>query len=282
VESLAEIESAVTAALETFPGISFAFLFGSAVTGRLRSDSDIDVAVYGDSSGRLEIESDRTIRDEPDIQLALERATNRNVVLLVLNRAPATVCAAALLSGHSVLVRDGSLLSRYFLAVTTVAMDFRQTEQEFRAIRSRSRSLSELDRARLARVLDFIEEEMEDRDKFLQMVLAQYQSDRDLRRNIDRWAEMLINAAIDIGKIVLGAEHRSVPQTYGQILADLGTVQGFAEVGGQLKQLAGLRNLLAHEYLDLRFGHVQEFVRSGSLSIGALAEAARGYEGTAD
>ena len=82
MESLAEIEPAVTAVLETFPGVSFAFLFGSAV------------------------------------------------------------------SGHAMLVRDGRLLSRYFLAVTTVAIDFRQTEKEFRAIRSRSRSPTETDRAR--------------------------------------------------------------------------------------------------------------------------------------
>jgi uncharacterized protein YutE (UPF0331/DUF86 family)/predicted nucleotidyltransferase len=279
VESLVEIESAVAAALEILPGISFAFLFGSAVTGRLRQDSDIDVAVYGISDGKLEIETDRTIRDEAQIQLALERVTNRNVDLLVLNRAPATVCAAALTTGRAVLVRDGLMLSRYRLAVTSVATDFRETEKEFRAISSRSRSLTETDRARLGRILDFIDEELKDRDKFLQMDLAQYRSDRDMRRNLDRWAEMLINSAIDIGKIVLAAEHRTAPQTYGQILADLGTVEGFAEVGGRLHQLAGLRNLLAHEYLDLRFGHVQAFVNSGSQSIGALAEAARGYGG---
>ncbi|MCK4516107.1 MAG: DUF86 domain-containing protein [Spirochaetaceae bacterium] len=279
MESPAKLESTITAALESFPGLSFAFLFGSAVTGRMRRDSDIDVAVYGDSDGMLEIEAEREFQDESEIQIALERATNRNVDLLVLNRAPATVCAAALLSGRAVLIRDGRLLSRYFLAVTTVAMDFLQTEREFRDIRSRSRSLSEIDRNRLARILDFVDEELEDREKFRQVGLTQYRSDRDMRRNLDRWTEMLINAAIDIGKIVLSSEHRSVPQTYGQILADLVTVPGFTELGGRLKQLAGVRNVLAHEYLDLRFGRVQNFVESGSQAVKALAEMTRGYEG---
>lgn len=174
VKSPVELESTILAALESFPGLSFAFLFGSAVSGRMRDDSDIDVAVYGDSGGRLEIEAERELHDEPEIQIALERVTNRNVDLLVLNRAPATVCAAALLSGRAVLVRDDRLLSRYYLAVTTVAMDFLQTQREFRDIRSRSRSLTEMDRNRLERILDFVDEELEDREKFLKVDLARY------------------------------------------------------------------------------------------------------------
>ena len=109
----------------------------------------MDVAVYQASAGKLEIEADRALDQEAEIQVALERATQRNVDLLTLNRAPATVCAAALLSGRPVLLRDGALYTRYLLAVTTVASDFLETECEFRAIRDRSRSLSAIDRSRL-------------------------------------------------------------------------------------------------------------------------------------
>ena len=132
-----EIAAAVGSKLERFPHLTFAVLFGSAASGRLRPDSDVDVAVYGGSAGRLEIEVEREIAHE--IQIALERATQRNVEILVLNRAPATVCAAALTSGRAVLMRDEAFYSRYFLAVTSVAIDFRQTEREYRAIRDRSR-----------------------------------------------------------------------------------------------------------------------------------------------
>ena len=92
-----EIVAATGLALERFPRLLFGFLFGSAVEGRLRSDSDLDVAVYQASDGYLEIEAAGDLEQEADIQVALERATGRNVDLLLLNRAPASVCSAALL-----------------------------------------------------------------------------------------------------------------------------------------------------------------------------------------
>ncbi len=263
----------VRTALAGFPDVAFAVLFGSAVSGRLRADSDIDIAVYGDSGRALEIETDRVLSDEPGMQVAIERATNRNVDLLVFNRAPATVAAAALLTGQAVLIRDRAIYSRYFLAVTTVAMDFLELEREFRRIRARSESLSEIDRSRLHRILEFIREELEDQPQFEQVSLRQYETDRAMRRNLDRWVEMLINAAIDAAKIVLAAERRKVPQTYGQILELIDTVPGFTDIGGRLKPLAALKNILAHEYLDLRFVRVRNFVQQDVQAVRDLAEA---------
>ena len=263
----------VRTALAGFPDVAFAVLFGSAVSGRLRADSDIDIAVYGDSGRALEIETDRVLSDEPGMQVAIERATNRNVDLLVFNRAPATVAAAALLTGQAVLIRDRAIYSRYFLAVTTVAMDFLELEREFRRIRARSESLSEIDRSRLHRILEFIREELEDQPQFEQVSLRQYETDRAMRRNLDRWVEMLINAAIDAAKIVLAAERRKVPQTYGQILELIDSVPGFTDIGGRLKPLAALKNILAHEYLDLRFVRVRNFVQQDVQAVRDLAEA---------
>ena len=274
----ARIDHAVEHALERYPQVSFAVLFGSAVTGRLRADSDLDVAIYGDSGGLLEIETDREIEGEAEIQVDLERATNRNTDLLVLNRAPATVCAAALLTGRPVLVRDGALFRRYFLAVTDVASLFLETEREFREIRNRE-SLSNFDRSRLERLLEFIDEEMQDRAGFTAMTLQRYLTDRDSRRSLDRWVETLISAAIDIAKVILASEHRTVPQTYGQILAELEALAAFSRLAGRLKPLAALRNLMAHEYLDLRYGRVKGFVSTGSADIATHCESTRAWLG---
>ena len=270
-----EIVSALRSELDRFPHLTFAVLFGSAASGRLRPDSDVDVAVYGTSAGRLEIEQEREIDRETEIQIALERVTQRNVELLVLNRAPATVCAAALTSGLVVLMRDTAFYSRYFLAVTSVAIDFLQTEREYRAIRDRSRSLSPVDRSRLERIADFIDTELQDRERFRGVTQHRYRSDRDLRRNLDRWVEILINAAIDIGKIVLSSTQRPIPYTYGQILAELETLQDFAALSGRLQPLAALRNLMAHEYLDLRYGRITRFVNEGAGAVGDLSRLTR-------
>ena len=172
-------------------------------------------------------------------------------------------------------MRDRAFHTRYFLAVTAVASDFLETEREYRAVRDRSRSLSAIDRSRLERILDFISTELRDRDQFRSVTLDRYQGDRDLRRNLDRWVEMLINAAIDIGKIVLASERRTVPYTYGQILAELEAVERFSYLAGRLGPLAALRNVLAHEYLELRFGRVERFVESGADAVDEVARLAR-------
>lgn len=272
-----EITAAVGGGLERFPQLTFAVLFGSAAAGRMRPDSDIDVAVYGAAGGRLEIEQDREIDRETELQIALERATQRNVELLILNRAPATVCAAALTTGRIVLMRDRAFYTRYLLAVTSAATDFLRTEGEYRAIRGRSRSLSPVDRSRLERIVDFIDTELEDRQRFRGITQRRYRSDRDLRRNIERWVETLINAAIDIGKVVLSASGRPLPYTYGQLLADLETLPGFTGLSGRLQPLAAVRNLMAHEYLDLRFGRVARFVDEEAGAVGELARRTRAW-----
>ena len=272
-----EITAAVGGGLERFPQLTFAVLFGSAAAGRMRPDSDIDVAVYGAAGGRLEIEQDREIDRETELQIALERATQRNVELLILNRAPATVCAAALTTGRIVLMRDREFYTRYLLAVTSAATDFLQTEGDYRAIRGRSRSLSPVDRSRLERIVDFIDTELEDRQRFRGITQRRYRSDRDLRRNIERWVETLINAAIDIGKVVLSASGRPLPYTCGQLLADLETLPGFTGLSGRLQPLAAVRNLMAHEYLDLRFGRVARFVDEGAGAVGELARRTRAW-----
>ncbi len=152
-------------------------------------------------------------------------------------------------------------------------MDFLELEREFRKIRARSASLSEIDRSRLQRILEFIREELEDQPQFEQVSLQQYQTNRAMRRNLDRWVEMLINAAIDAAKIVLATERRTVPQTYGQILELIDTVPGLTHIGGRLKPLAALRNVLAHEYLDLRFVKVRNSAQHDAQAVRDLVEA---------
>lgn len=275
MKSHSSLTEVVGSVLDGFQELRFALVFGSAATGRLREDSDLDVAVYLDSEGRLEIEEEREFLEEADLQIALEEAAGLNVELLLLNRAPATVCASAVLTGKVVLLRDPALFRRYTLAVSDVAEGFLETERDFRAIRERSQSISEFDVARLERILDFVDEELQDRSQFSEVDLFSYQTERGIRRNLDRWVETLINAAIDIGKIVLASHHRPVPQTYGQILAELETERPFSELAGRLRKLAPLRNVIAHEYLDLRFGRVKAFVEGSAGDIEELAALTR-------
>jgi predicted nucleotidyltransferase/uncharacterized protein YutE (UPF0331/DUF86 family) len=272
-----DLQRDISVALEPFGELAFAVLFGSGASGRLRHDSDVDVAVYGASGRHLEIETNRELADEGKIQLAVERETGRNVDLLVLNRAPAVVCASAVTTGIPVLVRDDSVFSRYRLAVTNVAIDFLETEREWRAIRARSASLSPQDRARLERILAFMDDELQDISEFIDLTRSRYERDRSVRRNLDRWVEILINGTIDIAKIVQASENIPVPQTYAQILNLLPSVSGFATVPEEIRDLAPLRNVMAHEYLDLRFSRIRMFIDSDVHVVRAVITATRAW-----
>ena len=163
-----------------------------------------------------------------------------------------------------------------------MAIDFLQTEREYRAIRGRSPSLSPVDRSRLERIADFIDTELRDRERFRGVTQHRYRSDRDLRRNLDRWVEILINAAIEFGKVVLSSAQRPIPYTYGQILAELEALPDFAALSGRLQPLAALRNLMAHEYVDLRFGRITRFVDEGAGAVGELSRLTRTWINAAE
>lgn len=282
-ESPQEIVARLRRAVEPYTAVTMAFLYGSAAAGRLREDSDIDVAIYfgrpeesvAERGTSLDIEEPVEFDDEGPLWSDMEGALGRNVEILVLNRAPATVCAQAVSAGKPILVRDEDLRRRYELAVTRLAEEFRATEEEFFRIKERSRSLAPPDRARLGRFLDFVGDELEDREGFRSLTLEEYRDNRGLRRNVERWAEMLINATIDIAKISLAAARRPAPQTYRQVLEELGSLEGFRDLPADPARLAKLRNLLAHEYLDLRFTELRRFIDSGADTVAAVADRAR-------
>lgn len=119
------------------------------------------------------------------------------------------------------------------------------------------------DRERLIRYVDFMESELSDFPKFSKIDWKTYSEDRDLRRNLERWIENLVNCSIDIAKVILVAEDKRIPSTYKEILKDLGATQYFDEEFGEaISQWAVLRNILAHEYLDIRWNSIKNFTQS--------------------
>jgi len=119
------------------------------------------------------------------------------------------------------------------------------------------------DRERLIRYVDFMESELSDFPKFLKIDWKTYSEDKDLRRNLERWIENLVNCSIDIAKVILVAEDKRIPSTYKEILKELGATKYFdEEFGENLSQWSILRNILAHEYLDIRWNSIKKFVQS--------------------
>lgn len=293
-----KLEADLSAYFSTRADVAFAVLFGSAASGRRTVESDVDIAVYlvepaptrgagGDTATPVrrapttpDVEDpERTFPNEDDIWAAVECIAGSSVDLVVLNRAPATVAAAALLTGTELAVNDRAIFTEYSLVVTSLAEEERDFADDFVRIKERSRSLSEIDRSRLVRIVDFLDDELEDADEFVRPDLERYATDRTFRRSIERWVENLVNASIDAAKIVLASERRGVPQTYRETLEQLGTVDGFREEVDtrHLARNTRVRNMLAHEYLDLRYSRVHDVADDAARVYGELAKALRGW-----
>jgi len=243
--------------------VAFAYLFGSTAKGTSHSESDIDVGVYFTPFDQgLEYESSTEYPAEDEIWSAIEHLTGRQTDLVVLNRAPATLFYAVFQTGMPLGVNDEGLRLRLYLAVSDAAEEYRDFVDDYYKISERSHSMTPIDKERLQRLVRFLETEMNDFKTFADVSQRQYEHEIGTRRNLERWAENMVNASIDIAKTLLASEKRAIPQTYKTILEGLMVLEGFTEeTAKQLAQFSKMRNLLAHEYLDLRFSLLQKFVK---------------------
>ena len=117
------------------------------------------------------------------------------------------------------------------------------------------------ERERLIRYVDFLDDELADFQKFLTVSWKTYQENRDLRRNLERWIENIVNCSVDIAKVILVVENREIPATYREALRELGSTPYFSEeFGDRIAQWVSLRKILAHEYPDIRWNSVRRFI----------------------
>jgi uncharacterized protein YutE (UPF0331/DUF86 family) len=108
------------------------------------------------------------------------------------------------------------------------------------------------------------------------MTRERYLGDPPARRNVERWVENLVNAATDTAKILLAARDMPVPETYRETLRNLSVLEGFpAEAAEKLASYARLRNLLAHEYLDIRWPEIRRFIDEHASPYAGLLSYAR-------
>jgi uncharacterized protein YutE (UPF0331/DUF86 family)/predicted nucleotidyltransferase len=230
--------------------VLLAFIFGSSARGVEGEDSDLDIGVYL---------KNRTEEDE--IWREISKIVEREVDLVVLNDAPATLVSNAFKTGIPFVIKDRKLYWNLYLAKSLEAEDFLEFAESYWRIYSRSASLIPEDKVRLLERIQFLESEYQEMGEFNALTFEEYRQDKAKRRNIERWTENVINATIDIAKIVLAAEKREMPRTYEQALSDFGIfIELEVKEAGELSTFARLRNILAHEYLDVTYERIKKFI----------------------
>ena len=133
---------------------------------------------------------------------------------------------------------------------------------------------------RLIRHLRFLEEELSDYPLFESLSWEEYSTNRSKRREVERWVENLVNSSIDVAKLILSLEEIEVPQTYRAIVFLLGSVEGFDKRNAEeLARYVRLRNVIAHEYLDVKWNSIRRFILQSEALYGRLVDEVRKYLG---
>ena len=100
------------------PEVLMAFVFGSYATGRQTSASDFDIAVYFRDSEKTDYSN------EDQIRLEVADILHKNIDLVCLNGAPASLVSDVLKTGIPLLIRDRKLYWTLYLKVSLEAEDF--------------------------------------------------------------------------------------------------------------------------------------------------------------
>ena len=242
--------------------VVMAFVFGSIVKENTMPDSDIDIAVYFKLGGkRLEWEEEKFWPEEEKIWSDIEKILDANTDLLVLNRASSSIAFNVLQTGKPIIIKDKFLYLRFFLTISSAAIDFREFIKDYRLIRDRSFSLTDEDKIRLDDLIDFLNEEIKYYEQFYNLDQLTYERDRAQKRNVEHWVESIVVSSIDIAKIILSSEKISLPGNYREILEYLALLGNFDKnIAKELGVFAKLRNIITHEYLDIRWQQIQKFI----------------------
>lgn len=230
--------------------VLLAFLFGSSAKGRETEGSDVDIALFLKDK-----------KEKSRIWSKVSTLLEKEIDLILLQEAPATLVSSIFKTGIPLTIKDKNLYWKLYLGKTMEAEDFSEFAKSYWDISQRSLSLNPEDKTRLLERLSFLENELADIERFERFTLQEYREERTKRREIERWAENIMNAMIDIAKIVLASEKKDMPKTYEGALRDFALYAGVEEEGSlKFSKFAEFRNLLAHEYLDILYGRISNFI----------------------
>lgn len=231
--------------------VNLAFLYGSVARQQEHNKSDIDILV-----------SLKNQESEDKIWRELNEIIGEEIDLVSCQDAPATLISNAFKTGTPLSIKDKNLFWDLYLDKTMEAEDFAEFVSDYWKIYQRSKSLSPEDQSRLLERLEFLKREIGELGKFSKIKQSEYEGNSSIRRELERWTENIINALIDIAKIILASSKEPIPKTYESALQKFAFLAGMSESQSQkFSAFARLRNILAHEYLDILYAKISDFIK---------------------
>lgn len=249
---------------EKIPSVILAFLFGSRAGRSNRKSSDWDVGIYFKPEEWLELERDTEFPEEWKIWSDLiDILKTDNVDLVILNRASPPLVYDVLRKGLPIVVKDRGLYLDLLSKTSYEAIDWWEFVKEYYEIGERAKSIPPAERSRLLRYLRFLENEFSELEKMKAISKEDYLNDSFKRKVIERWIENIVMAMLDIAKVILASQKKEIPETYKALLRNFGIFYFDQDFGEKIAWFAIMRNIIVHEYLDIRWKRIQKFLEDG-------------------
>lgn len=246
---------------EKIPSVLLAFVFGSRARNKTRSGSDWDIAVYFTPEEWAEIETERDYPEEQKIWSDLIDILKTDAVdLVILNRAIPSLVFEVLRKGIPLVIKDRGLYLDLLCKTAREAIDWWKFVEEYYEISERSKSIPPSERAKILRYLRFLENEFGEIDRIKTISWKDYLEDSFKRKIIERWIENIIMAMLDITKVILASHKREIPDSYREILKNFCTLYIDENFGERIAWFATMRNIIAPEYLDIRWKRIKRFL----------------------
>jgi len=261
METTAKKIEGITEYFQKESSVVLGFLFGSRAKGRGREISDWDIAVYFKPEEYLETETEREYPGEHKIWSDLVDILETDEVdFMVLNRARAPLVYNVLRIGTPLVIKDRRLYLELLCKVSYEAVEWWGFVSDFWRISQKARSLPPEERARVLEYLRFLENDLSEMEQIKEFSWQDYIQDSFKRKVIERWVENLVMSALDITKVILASEKREIPQTYKDTLKIFGALYVDPSFGEKFSAFASLRNILVHEYLDIKWRRIKNFM----------------------
>lgn len=252
---------ALTQYFQKESSVVLAFLFGSRARGCEREISDWDIAVYFKPEEYLEIEAEKQYPGENRIWSDLvDLLETDDVDFSVLNRVRASLVYNVLRTGTVLVIKDRRLYLDLLCKVSYEAVEWWDFVSDFWKISQKAKSLPPEERARVLEYLRFLENEFSEMEQIKSFSWEDYIQDSFKRKIIERWVENLVMSALDIAKVILASEKREIPQTYKDTLKIFGALYVDPAFGEKFSEFSSLRNILVHEYLDIKWRRIKNFI----------------------
>lgn len=258
------------------------YLFGSRAKKYAGKISDWDIAVYFKPAGeKNEVEWEDTDKVYPEENKIWDDLVDilktDNIDLVVLNRVPSSIAASAISEGIPLIIKDSTVLIDFMLLTMRQAEDYCGFVDSYYEISQRSASLSPRDKEKLKKIVDFLAQEVSSREYFCKFDFNDYQ-DAHKRRDIERWVENTLNSAIDIGEIIPASQKKKILDYYKDIFVQLGLLPQFKPMDVEkFTAWVKLRNILAHEYLDIKWRKISAFVKESKLNFEKFLESTKKF-----